>query len=248
MKAVHNKMVTLPCPFRAQVNALRLGFSLIELLVVISMIALLLSMLMPALGRARSAASRLKCAHNLKQINLAMHLYLEANDQTYPCADDPFPGGFFFWMGVWGSFVEPYLGVKITQARPSIMVCPQDLKQQGSFSYAYSMAFYHSPAQIDTMDSVENTYLPTLVQTSIPQRSSAVAKPSRKILVGEWFSNHLLVDNDQGWWCWQGRRNYLFVDGRVNYLEANEVRSARDGLPDAHLTVHGIKGWDWPAD
>ena len=70
------------------------GFSLVELLVSIATVALLLSILMPSLGRARSTAMRLACAHNLKQISLAVHFYLEANNDTYPCADDPLPGGY----------------------------------------------------------------------------------------------------------------------------------------------------------
>jgi prepilin-type N-terminal cleavage/methylation domain-containing protein len=219
----------------------RSGFTLIELLVVIAIIALLLSILMPALGKAKAAALRLKCAHNLKQINLAVHLYLEANDQTYPCAEDPFPGGYFFWMGIWSSSVEPHLGVKITADRPSIMSCPANLTQYG-FSYAYSMAFYHSPAQIDTMDN-QNTWL--TAKPSSRQRSFSVARPSAKILVGEWFSNHKPVQNDQGWWCWDGTRNYLFADGYVAFLDAEEIRPGRDELPDPHLTVHGIKGYDY---
>jgi prepilin-type N-terminal cleavage/methylation domain-containing protein len=236
--------ISAGCPARSgsPLRTLTSGFSLIELLIVIAIIALLLSILMPVLGRARAAALRLKCTSNLKQINLAMELYLEANDQTYPCAHDPFPGGYFFWMGIWGSFVEPYLGIKITPDRPSIMVCPQDPKQQGSFSYAYSMAFYHSPAQIDTMNNL-NTWL-TAVPSS-PVRSLSVTRPSGKILVGEWFSNHKPVPNDQGWWCWDGTRNYLFADGYVTFIEAKEILPARDDLPDPHLTLHGIKGWDY---
>jgi prepilin-type N-terminal cleavage/methylation domain-containing protein/prepilin-type processing-associated H-X9-DG protein len=229
---------------KAAPKTVRLGFSLIELLLVISIIALLLSILMPALGKARSAAMRLKCTHNLKQINLAMLLYLEANNQTYPCAEDPFLGDFWLWMGVWSSFVEPYLGGQITDDRPSIMACPENTTVY-SFGYAYSMSFYHSPEQIDTMDSYEDTFMPTSVQPSIPQRSSNVARPAHKILIGEWYSNHLPIDDDQGWWCWQGSRNYLFADGHVSFLEAQQIRTARDGLPDPHLTFRGIKGVDW---
>jgi prepilin-type N-terminal cleavage/methylation domain-containing protein len=225
----------------AHIPVVRSGFTLIELLIVIAIIAMLLSILMPVLGRARAAALRLKCASNLKQISLAMELYLEANDQTYPCAEDPFPGGYFFWMGIWGSSVEPYLGVKITADRPSIMSCPANLTQYG-FSYAYAMTFYHSPSQIDTMNN-QDTWLTTV--PSSPQRSLSVARPSAKILVGEWFSNHKPVQNDQGWWCWDGTRNYLFADGYVTFMEAKEILPARDDLPDPHLTVHGIKGYDY---
>ena len=67
------------------------GFTLIELLVVIAIIVLLMSVLVPSLRRARTSAKRLVCAHNLKQISLAVDLYLCSHDNTYPCAQDPLP-------------------------------------------------------------------------------------------------------------------------------------------------------------
>jgi prepilin-type N-terminal cleavage/methylation domain-containing protein len=105
------------------------GFSLVELLVVIAIIALLMSMILPSLEKARSAAMRIKCGHNLKQAYLAMHMYLESNEDVYPCSQDPQPEpppGYWLWMGRWRSFVEPYLSTKITEDNPSVLLCPQD--------------------------------------------------------------------------------------------------------------------------
>ncbi|MCE5340246.1 MAG: type II secretion system GspH family protein [Planctomycetaceae bacterium] len=56
------------------------GFTLVELLVVISIIAMLLAVLMPALGKAKASAVRVVCASNMKQTGLCMSMYISDNE------------------------------------------------------------------------------------------------------------------------------------------------------------------------
>jgi len=64
------------------------GFTLVELLVVVSIIGIILSILLPCLGRVRATAKEVVCAGNLRTWGQAFHLYADDYDGTLPHTDD----------------------------------------------------------------------------------------------------------------------------------------------------------------
>ncbi len=82
------------------------GFTLVELLVVITIIGILVSLLLPAVQAAREAARRMQCSNNLKQIALAIHNYADSHKVLPPSWLFDFPP---LNVQTWGVGILPYL-------------------------------------------------------------------------------------------------------------------------------------------
>jgi len=93
------------------------GFTLVELLVVIGIIAVLISILLPALNRARSAALSVACASNMRQIGLGFNLYMQDHKGALPTTEpNKNISGTTQWARSWDSVVSKYVGRILTDA------------------------------------------------------------------------------------------------------------------------------------
>jgi len=91
------------------------AFTLVELLVVIGIIALLVSILLPTLSKARKSAQSLKCLSNLRQMGLAFSMYENEHKQWLP-----YPTTTLGEAGLWFNCVDPYLKAFVDTSRTGV--------------------------------------------------------------------------------------------------------------------------------
>lgn len=188
----------------------RKGFTLLELLVVVGMIAVLIAILLPSLTRARETAKRTNCLSNLRQLGIAFVAYVADNDGSFPRpAVNPQPEDWVYWhpgRDPNKGRIVPYLGNAVLN--PDALLCPSDRvdthRPSGGSRYPYSYTI--------------NEYVAGAVELGHATRSlRQILNPAGKILLIDESAETV----DDGCWAPQ---NYLH-DGR-NLLSNRHDRIA----------------------
>ncbi len=218
------------------------AFTLIELLVVIAIIAILASMLLPALARAKRQATTTQCRSNLKQIGIAMFLYADDHSDAIPYA---------WWYNAAGDsadvnnfhyLLQPYLrnstfksGTRTTNSdfATSIYPCPDRLKENHYRNYKdYRPGVPGNPWKISyAMNQYSLSSYPPAVTSPKTEKLGSVPRPA-ETMAGVDVSvdlNHPAVINlgratdgthDIGYRHGSrypaGGANFLFFDGHVS--------------------------------
>jgi prepilin-type N-terminal cleavage/methylation domain-containing protein/prepilin-type processing-associated H-X9-DG protein len=184
------------------------GFTLMELLVVMSIISILVALIIPALTSARQTAAVSSCVSNLRQIYLGLSMHADDNSERYPEAQDTGTWGVTNagWVG-WMEQINPYI------KDPKIYRCPRQPQDiENNFSYF-----------LGSRDVFVTT------GTFGPIFRSNIQLPEQYILAGDCTYNFVSTDTDKDNYVFDclftniqsmskyhlGKANVLFGDGHV---------------------------------
>lgn len=215
------------------------GFTLIELLVVISIVAFIIAILLPALSSAKEAADNARCKSNLRQISLALHYYLQDNNERFPLYNGY---GYGDIGGYWyhDAFLGSYYGGEEMAAK---------LRCRGAIDHIYKQwALWpgsDEPTWTVNVDVIGWPGAPWPVSQP-PEALVNVKKPTETFVFadgnfrGVWDSYTMIPNIGRFYWYAHfGGANVAYLDGHVTLVKGPEDPAlAPDG--DWYAHVYGV--------
>jgi len=193
------------------------AFTLVELLVVVTILALLISILMPSLKKARTQTKRTVCASNLRQIGIGLHGYLlDSNDRLPYASYMPSTGPFPVFDAAEPIYIAEVLLPYLSDQR-EVFRCPNDLPDHTRLAPNTGLSYFESERS-----SYQYRVWPPFAYPG--GKTAAEVAGRMEAHFGRPFAENsiwLLRDyrNFHGEGGKAGARRYLYIDGHVTDYE-----------------------------